>query len=83
MVGSGRVDTVSDRMNLAFLVGPAVRLPRIAVLTDLLEGVARELMEVRVEGKLDNPIIRAEMVRSLRKTIETLLSIPRRDTRLR
>lgn len=78
MVGTGRVDTEADTLNLTFLMGGPLRLPRLPVLTDIVEDVARELMEVRVEGTIDKPKYRAEVVRGLRKPLDELLKLQRR-----
>ncbi len=78
MVGAGVVNTVSETLDLTLLAGGPVKLPHIAVLSDILEGVAREVMEVRVEGTLENPTFRAEMVKSLRRTVEALLTLHQR-----
>ncbi len=77
MVGAGRVRTPTQAMHLILLVGSPLRLPRVEVLSELLEGFARELMEVHVEGTLDKPTFRAEIVRSVSKTLETILNARR------
>jgi hypothetical protein len=47
----------------------------VEILSDLMEGVARELMQVRLEGPVDDPQIRAEIVRSVRATLESILNL--------
>lgn len=78
MVGAGRVHIPTEGMDITLLVGPALRLPRMAVLTELMEGMAREVMEVRVEGTLEQPSFRAEMVRSVRKALEAVFNARRK-----
>lgn len=78
LVGAGRVDTPTEKLDLTLLVGSPMRLPRLALLTDLVESLARELMEVRVEGTLSQPEFRAEMVRSLRKALDEISNARRR-----
>lgn len=75
MVGAGRVRASDYAMHLVLLVGSPLRLPRVAVLSELVEGVARELMEVHVEGTLSQPVFRADLVRSIRKTLEAITSV--------
>jgi hypothetical protein len=75
MVGAGRVKISTEGMDLVLLVGSPFRLPRITVLSDMLEGVARELMEVHVEGTLENPTYRAELVRSVKATLDRILNM--------
>ena len=67
----------------ALLVGSPLKLPRIEVLSELVEGVARELLEIRVEGTLEKPQFRAEMVKSVRKALEAVLSARRKPARAR
>ncbi|HSW44078.1 MAG TPA: hypothetical protein VLM89_00735 [Phycisphaerae bacterium] len=74
MVGAGRVKTPTEVLNLVLLVGSPLRLPRIEVLSELVEGLARELVEVYVEGRLGKPNFRAEIVRSVRRTVEAVLN---------
>ncbi len=75
MVGSGRVHVPTQALEIVLLVGSPLRLPRIAVLSDLVEGVARELMEVHVEGTLDQPVVRAEIIKSLKQTLDLILNL--------
>jgi hypothetical protein len=75
MVGAGRVQATSTAMHLILLVGSPLRLPRVQVLSELLEGVARELIEVHVQGTLEQPTFRADIVRSLRKSIEAMTAV--------
>ncbi|MBP7935623.1 MAG: hypothetical protein KA354_13335 [Phycisphaerae bacterium] len=82
MVGAGQVNTPTEALDLTLLIGSPLRLPRIEVLSELLEGVARELVEVRVEGTLASPIYRAELVRSIRKTLDTILNARHRQPRV-
>jgi len=77
MIGAGRVNVPTQGLNVTLLIGSPLRLPRIEVLSELLEGVARELMEVHVEGSLTKPTFRAEIVRSLKKTIQAILDARR------
>ncbi len=83
MVGAGRVQMPEEEMDLALLVGSPLKLPRVQVLSELAEGVARELMEVRVQGTPAQPQFRTEMVRSVRRTLETILNMRRQPVRTR
>jgi hypothetical protein len=77
MVGSGTVQLADQALNLVLLIGSPLRLPRMEVLSELMEGVARELVEVHVEGTLEKPTYRAEVVRSVRQALDAVLN-PRR-----
>jgi len=81
MVGAGRVNTPREALDLVLLVGSPLKLPRMEVLSDLVEGLARELIEVHVEGKLSEPSFRAEIVRSVRRTVDTILNARERHPR--
>lgn len=74
MVGAGRVNTPTEALDLVLLVGSPIKLPRMEVLSELMEGLARELVEVHVEGKLSQPTFRAEIVRSIRRTVDTIFN---------
>jgi len=78
MVGAGRVRLPEQALDIALLVGSSLRLPRIEVLSEFVEGLAREIMEVHVEGTLAAPTIRAEVVRSVRKAWDAITSLRRR-----
>lgn len=80
MVGAGRVHTPSQQLDVVLLVGSPLQLPRVEILTELMEGVARELMEVHLEGSVNDPKIRADIVRSVRATLETILNLRRPST---
>ncbi|MBI4578953.1 MAG: hypothetical protein HY718_04570 [Planctomycetes bacterium] len=75
MAGAGHVQVPGLGMHLVLLVGSPLKLPEVAVLSELVEGVARELMEVHVEGTLDQPVFRADIVRSVRRTLEAMTSV--------
>ena len=75
MVGAGWVQASDLATHLILLVGSPLNLPRMGVLSELVEGVAREVMEVHVEGTLHTPLLRADIVRSVRKTVEAMTSL--------
>ncbi|MGB9625341.1 MAG: hypothetical protein ACPMAQ_10815, partial [Phycisphaerae bacterium] len=54
------------------LAGSPRRLPPLGVLTELAEGAARELMEVRVRGSLYEPKIEVQPLQSLRRAMEAM-----------
>ncbi len=74
MVGAGRFAIPDEKLDLTFLIGSPLKLPRIEVLSEFLEGVARELVEVHVEGTLEEPTYRADIVRSVSKALDALLN---------
>lgn len=78
MVGAGRVQIPTETLDLTLLVGSPLKLPRMEVLTELVEGVARELVEVHVEGTLEKPAFRTEMVRSVKSALDEVFNARRR-----
>jgi hypothetical protein len=74
MIGAGRVHLPKMTLDLTLLLGSPLELPRVEVLTELVEGFARELVEVHVAGTLDKPEFRADIVRSLKNTLNTILN---------
>lgn len=76
-IGGGTVNLDSDDMDIRLLAASPVRL-QVPILTEILEGVAREVMELHVTGTIDNPKIRPEPLRQARDVIGTLFpEIPR------
>jgi hypothetical protein len=78
VVGSGKVDMKTEALRLTFLGRPGGSLPRIDSLSDLLEGLAREMSEIRITGTVSKPVPRNVPLGSLDRTIRRLLN-PSRD----
>ncbi len=74
-LGAGSLDLSSRRLEVTLVAGSPVRL-RVPVLTELVEGASRELMEVRVTGTLENPRITPQPFRSLNEAMKGLLPEP-------
>jgi len=74
IVGSGTLDLASEALRLNFLAGPPRKLPRIASVEALLEGIAREIAEIHVRGTLRKPQMRTVPLRSLEAAINELLN---------
>lgn len=70
-VGGGRMDLLSKQLDVTLLAGSPVRI-RIPLLTDLLEGASREMMELRVRGTLEKPDIQPQPLKSLSTALKTL-----------
>ncbi|MBX3393961.1 MAG: AsmA-like C-terminal domain-containing protein [Phycisphaerae bacterium] len=70
-IGSGTLDLGSNQIDLVLLAGSPVRI-KVPLLSDLLEGAAREIMEVRVTGTLAEPIITPQPLKSLTKALKTV-----------
>ena len=73
IVGSGRMDMETEKLNLRFLSGPPQKLPRLGALSEMLEGVAREVAEIHVDGTLAKPRMRTMPLQSLDRLIRELL----------
>jgi len=74
IVGSGRMDMKTEMLDLKFLSGPPQKLPRLGGLSELLEGFARELAEIHIDGTLAKPRMRTMPLRSLDRLIRDLLN---------
>ncbi len=70
-VGGGTLDLVTDQLNVTLLAGSPVRI-KLPLLTDILQGASREIMEVKVTGTLTEPGITPQPLRSLKTALETL-----------
>jgi hypothetical protein len=73
LVGSGKMDIGSRKLNLTFLSGPGP-LPRLGSIEELLRGILRELAEVRITGTLEEPEVKTVPLRSLKALIDTITS---------
>jgi hypothetical protein len=74
IVGSGRMDMKTETLDLKFLSGPPQKLPRLGGLSELLEGIAREVAEIHVDGTLAKPRMRTMPLRSLDRLLRELLN---------
>lgn len=74
-LGGGRMDTRTKQLDLTLLAGSPLRV-RVPLLTDILRGAAREIMEIRVTGPLDHPVITPRPLRGLAGVLETLFPEP-------
>ncbi len=71
LVGGGKMDMRTRAMDVTLLAGSPVRL-RVPLLTEILEGASREIMEIRVTGTLGEPTIRPQPLKSLKAALKTL-----------
>jgi len=78
MLGAGTVDLKTKQIRLTFLAGPPHELPRLAGLTDVLEGIASGLTAWRVTGTLDYPRRRPVPLRNPKDTLRELFEPDRR-----
>ena len=74
IVGSGRMDMKTETLDLKFLSGPPQKLPRLGGLSELLEGIAREVAEIHVDGTLAKPRMRTMPLRSLDRLLRELMN---------
>ncbi|MFW6133468.1 MAG: AsmA-like C-terminal domain-containing protein [Planctomycetota bacterium] len=79
IVGSGTLDLATRKVNLTFLRTESAALPRIDSIRELLEGIVREIVEVRVTGTLAEPEVRTVTTPSIRDAVRTILN-PRRKS---
>ncbi len=75
MIGSGKMDLKTEKLDLRFLSRPLGKLPVIGPdLETLLKPIAKEIMEVRVDGTLAKPRTRTVPLTSLDQAIRRLLT---------
>lgn len=74
IVGSGRMDMKTEKLKLTFLSGPPQKLPRLGGLGELLDGIARELVEIHVDGTLAKPRMETMPLRSLDRLLRDLMN---------
>jgi hypothetical protein len=68
----------TEELDLVFLSGPPRKLPRLGSLTELLEGIAREVAQIHVAGTLQKPRMRTVPLRRLDRLLRDMLN-PGRD----
>ncbi len=73
ILGSGWVHTPTQQMDLTLVAGQPQGIPPVPFFTEILEGAARELMEVTVTGTPGRPRFRVRSLRSVQAALETLL----------
>ena len=74
MIGAGRLRGEAYDLDLRLIAVSPQRWFRLPVLTELLEGTARELVEIEVQGPLSDPQVTADPLPSVGGAVETLLS---------
>lgn len=65
VLGSGTMNMKSEKLDLRFLTGPPGKMPRIALLSELLETISASLTEIRVGGTLKSPKMRTVAFRGV------------------
>ena len=72
MVGAGTLDLKTKKLDLTFVAGPPLKLPRIAGLSEVIEGLASALTTWRVTGTVAEPRIRQVPLHDLGATLRHL-----------
>ncbi len=73
LVGEGTWNLTTDQLSLTLVGAHPRALPRLALLTDLVEVAGQELVQYRVEGKSDAPTVTAEPLHRLNDAIRALI----------
>jgi hypothetical protein len=73
MMGSGTLELPHKHMNLIMISTGPRDWGRLPVLTELLEGTARELVEIHVFGPMEDPTIEARPFQGVFRTLEPLV----------
>ena len=74
IVGSGVMKMKTEELSMTFLAGAPREMPRIGSLEELLTGIAREIVEVRVSGTVRKPKMQTRPLRSLDRILRDLLN---------
>jgi hypothetical protein len=74
LLGSGWVNLKDESLHLTFLTAPPGYLPRLAGVEELLSGLTREIVEVRVTGTLGKPLPQTISLPGLEEAVRRLLS---------
>jgi hypothetical protein len=73
MIGSGVIQRPENELDITMISVSPREWGRVPVLTELLEGTSRELMEIHVRGTLRAPAIQADPLRGVGNAIEILI----------
>jgi len=77
LVGNGTMVLPSGALDLELIAVSPFRWADMPVLTEMLEGMARELLEVQVTGTLGEPRATAQPLRNMEAALEALLTLQR------
>ena len=80
LIGGGRIERDPTALDLRLVAVSPNRRLTVPLLTEFLEGTARELIEIRVKGAWAEPTVTARPLRSIEGAARTLLSRPRTPT---
>jgi hypothetical protein len=72
LVGTGGMRLPGQQLDLTFLTTSAGGLGRVPLVTEILSGTLRELVEIRVSGTLNSPKVTATPFRAIEGTVRTL-----------
>jgi hypothetical protein len=72
MLGNGAIDIPTRKANLTIIAAQPRTWPKIPVLTELVEGAVRELVEVHASGPLNDLKFEARPLRSLQAALQIL-----------
>ena len=82
IVGSGTMDTGTERIRLSFLTAPAGKMPRLGGLTgELLGPLLRQIAEIRVTGTIAKPRMRTVTLGSVDEMVRELTTPEAHDQR--
>jgi len=77
-VGGGTMTLPGKKLDVTLLAGSPLRL-QVPLLTDILEGASREIMEVHLGGTVDKPNISPRPMRTLTVLLEKLFPRPSQE----
>ncbi len=81
MVGEGEMEWSSKSLDLRLTAVSPKQDSKIPVVTELLEGASREVIEVRVTGTMNDPVATGRPFRTVSNALETLLKPKEKDQR--
>lgn len=71
--GYGTCRMPDQRLDLRLIAVSPHQWARVPVLSELVEGASRELVEIQVTGTLLKPVVRSEPLRGIRSALDALL----------
>lgn len=81
MLGAGTLNLDTHRLEVTLLSARPAEWPDVPLVTELLQGASRELMEVKIEGTLADPQVRGRPLPSVEAALRTLFQAGRSSDR--
>jgi hypothetical protein len=74
LIGSGDLNISNDRLNLDLVAGSPQSLKNVPLLPELMQGASREISQIEIHGKTDNPTITVRPLKDISDTVKSFFN---------